>query len=247
MWRFLMFAGLVLAPAVLVVALVTALFEPAILAYRQGIVGVALGARDDITRVPRRAMDCTRPDPAAPAESCTVTIDGTVLRVDVEYEEDRLRFHRCEASYGPTTASCWPVWFALTGGPPIFASVPIVRPGQPHETVQWLGIGRVETFNAPHLEISEEALQTLRQRYPLTNYYERDWMGLVRTASLVAACVTASLILLLSVWRPFGPSGLQRQFDPLRRLVLAASCGGVVFCLSFVGLFFQAMRAGLVD
>jgi hypothetical protein len=57
-----------------------------------------------------------RADPTRPDESCTATIDGSVLRIDVEYDENRLRFRRCQASYGPTTA-CWPIMFALTGGP----------------------------------------------------------------------------------------------------------------------------------
>jgi hypothetical protein len=246
MRRFLTLAGLVMAATVLVVQGVTALFEPVAPFDQLGIVGVSLGEWGGATRIPRRALTCVRADSTRPDESCTAAVDGGILRIDVEYDENRLRFRRCRASYGPTTASCWPTWYALTGGPPVYAHVPIVRPGQPHETVQWLRMSHVAEYRAPHLELPEQALQDVRRQYPITNYYEADWKNLFRIASFVALGVTASLALLI-VWRPLGRSGGQRREVPLRQLVLAASCGVVVFCSVYVGQIVQAMRAGLVD
>ncbi len=246
MWRFLALAGLVMAATVLVVQGVTALFEPVAPFDQPEIVGISLGEWGSAARIPRRALDCVKADPTRPDESCTATIDGGILRIDVEYDENRLRFRRCRASYGPTTASCWPTWYALTGGPPVYAHVPIVRPGQPHETLQWLRVSHVATYRAPHLELSEQAIQDVRRQYPITNYYEADWKNLFRIASFVALGVTASLALLI-VWRPLGRPGRQRDEASLQQLVLAASCGGAVFCLAYVGLMVQAMRAGLVD
>ena len=246
MRRFLALAVLVMAATALVVQGVTAMFEPIVSFDQHEIVGVSLGEWGGVTRIPRRALTCVRPDPERPDESCAATIDGSILRIDVEYDENRLRFIRCRASYGSTTASCWPTWYALTGGPPVYAHVPIVRPRQPHETVQWLRMSHVAEYRAPHLELSEQALQGIQRQYPIGNYYEADWNRLFRIASVVALGITASLALLI-VWRPLGRSVGQESEAALRQLVLAASCGGAVFCLVYVGLMIQAMRAGLVD
>jgi len=213
------------------------------------IVGIALGELGNDTRIPRRALDCTSPDSSPTSESCTIAIDGTVLRVDVEYGDPfGLRFLRCDAAYGPTSAACRPGWYALTGGPPIYALIPTVQPGQPHETRQWLGPGSVQTLQAPHLEVRAEALQALRQQYPFDNYYESDWMASITTAAILPALVIAALAFRLTIVRPsLREPAVPRLVAPLGSLAAAAICGGTVFAVSWVGLVFAAMRAGLVD
>ena len=240
-----MLAGLTLGVTMLVVVGGTAFFERTVPPDHQRIVGVALGDWDTTTRIPRRALKCIQPDPARLDETCTATIDGSILTIGVEYR-DGARFRRCEATYGPTTTTCWPVWFTVTG-PLIYASIPAVRPGQPHETVQWLGRGTVQRVQIPHLEIAEASLQMMRQQHPFANYYERDWTTLIQRAALVAALLTATFVLLLSGRRPPGLAGPRSLAATVRSIAVAASCAGAVFGLSYVALIVQAMRAGLVD
>lgn len=68
-----------------------------------------------------------------------------------------------------------------------------------------------------------------------------------RFLTLAGLVMVATVLALLIVWRPLGRPGPHSHEASLRQLVLAASCGGLVFCLAYVGLIVQAMRAGLVD
>ena len=216
---------------------------------RDRLVGLALGEHGNVTRIPRRALDCTSPDPSSSRESCSITLDDAQLAVDVEYAEPRnLRFGRCEATYRATAVTCWATWFALTGGFPRYATIPTVQPGQPHATVQWLGVGPAQPYSERHIEVDAETLRALRERYPLDNYYERDWEILIGTVSAVAAVgITAiGFVLLGPRWRS-GGTGPSELDAPLIRLAVAAVVGGVAFCVSYAGLTIAAHANGLVD
>ena len=94
----------------LVGAAVTARFAPP--RRHDRIAGVALGLPGDLTRIARRNLDCTRPAANSPVESCTITVEGKVLRVDVEHHSPpQWRFRDCKVSYGTRIGSCWPGTF----------------------------------------------------------------------------------------------------------------------------------------
>jgi hypothetical protein len=242
-------AALTLGTTALVIFLGSAVLDQIVPAEPGRIVGIALGELGNNTRIPRRALDCTSPDSSPASESCTVAIDGTVLRVDIEYGDAfGQRFRRCDAAFGFTSTACWPIWYAGAGWLRIYALIPTVQPGQPHETRQWLGPGTVRTLQAPHFEVRAEALQAVRQQYPFDNYFESDWEALITRASIVPALVIAALAFRLTIVRPsLREPAVPRLVAPLGSLAAAAICGGTVFAVSWVGLVFAAMRAGLVD
>ena len=216
---------------------------------RSRIVGLALGEYGNVTRIPRRALDCTSPEPSSLREACSVALGDAQLAVDVDYADpSNLRFGRCEATYRATTVTCWATWFALTGGFPRYATVPTVQPGQLHATVQWLGTGRSLPFTERHIEVDAETLRALRGRYPLDNYYERDWTVLIGIVSSIAAVVVAALGVALTGprWRS-GGTGRSDLDAPLIRLGVVAVFGVVAFCLSYAGLSITAHANGLID
>jgi hypothetical protein len=242
-------AALTLGTTALVIFLGSTLLDGLMPAEPGRIVGIALGELGHDTRIPRRALDCTSPDSSPASESCTVAIDGTMLRVEVEYGDPfGQRFRRCEAAYGPTSAACRPGWYAVGGRLPIYALIPTVQPGQPHETRQWLGPGSVQTVQVPHLEVRGETLQALRQEYPFDNYYESDWEALITRVAIVPAVVIAALAFRLTIVQPSLREPIVPWLAaPLGSLAAAAMCGGTVFSVSWIGLLFAAMGAGLVD
>jgi hypothetical protein len=244
----LLLAALTVGATLLVVRHGSALMDGVMPADRDRIAGISLGESGNVTRIPRRALDCATPEPGRGLEACTTLLDGQPIAIRVEYLSPRqIQFAACEASYGTTTTGCWAIIFAVTG-PLVYAQVPVVRPGQPHETRQWLGPGRVQRVQAPHLELREATLQAIRAQYPLDNYLERDWVARFRASALLAALgVGVVAFVLTSLQRPLWQPGLPRLTAPVIGLVAAGGCGGGVFGVSYVALLFGAMRAGLVD
>jgi hypothetical protein len=212
------------------------------------IVGVSMGDHGSTTRIPRRALACVETEPSRAAEVCSTTLDGAELTVNVAYAEpSSLRFRACSATYRGTTSECWATWYALTGGLPRYAAIPIVGPGQPHETTQWLGIGRVDRYTEPHLEVSEEALAGIRQQYPLDNFLEREWMTVINTLALLATVTVFVLALVLTRLR-LVQRWTARPRPILRSTLLPAiAWSAIVLVVAYLGLLLQAMRAGLVD
>src|SRR3712207_4516941 len=109
--------GILMLGAVLVAVLLSdAVLDELLPNDHERIVGIAVGDLDNTTRIPRRALNCTPSESSSMQESCSITIDGEVLRVDIEYDRrSGLQFHRCEVSYGPITTPCRATGFALGG------------------------------------------------------------------------------------------------------------------------------------
>ena len=118
------------------------------------IAGISLDTEQhDYSRIPHRALDCTRQASAEPGESCRTIVDGRELRVDLAHRgPESFGFRDCLATYGASTAPCRTIW----GLGPIYAGVP-----------------------AGALDIRDQALQATRRQHPLDQLNEEDWMRLV--------------------------------------------------------------------
>jgi hypothetical protein len=182
-------------------------------------------------------------------ESCAVMLDGDPLTVAVEYERaGSLRFLDCRATYRGTVAACRMIWFAVSGGAPRHAAIPTVRPGQPHTSVQFLGIGQRRRVEEPHIEVADDALRAIRRRYPLDNFFEADWMALIGAVSGgVAAGIAATAFLATTGLPHRSPTGWWRLGSLLARTTVATYSFALAFCLAYGALVLLATRRGLVD
>jgi hypothetical protein len=214
----------------------------------RSIVGIALGQHGASVRIPREALTCTDTAPERAADLCSVSLDGAELTVDVVYRErGHLSFGRCTATYKETVAECWATWYALTGGPPFYAFIPTVEPGEPHLTTQWLGISRVEQYAAPHIEMSDASLAAIRREYPLANLLDREWTMMISAVALLAT-VTVFVLALLLPTLPLVQRWTGRPRPIVRSTLLPAiAWSAVVLVVTLIGLMLLAMRAGLVD
>ena len=161
----LLFLGAVLTVCV-VGAAVTAYFAPP--RRHDRIAGIALGILGDHTRIARRNLDCTRPASNSPAESCTITVEGKVLRVDVEHHSPpQWRFRDCKVSYGTRIGSCWPGTFTL--GSPAYA------------------------MTGTDFGVADETIRALRRQNALENLREANWERIVAIMAAVLALGVASV------------------------------------------------------
>jgi hypothetical protein len=170
----------------------------------------------------------------------------------VQYPIDRAPTARyCSVTFGASVASCRPIWLALTGGPPKYAAIPTVSPGQVHETQQWDFSSGIRTYRGPHLELRPETLAQLKMAYPRENYDEGDWDRLMSTVSEVAMLGTALVALLagliLTTIHPPDWSRPRRSLAPLASLASSLVVGVVTGGLVHACLLWIAMGTGLVD
>ncbi len=166
----------VMSTVFLIAALLTCLAGTALTIYTAPprehghIAGITIGAeRRDYTRIPRRALDCTRQATAEQHESCRAIVDGRELRVDVVHRgPESFGFRDCLATYGASTAPCDPIW----GLGPIYAGVP-----------------------AGALDIRDQAVQTTRRQHPLDQLDEEGWMRMVIVmAGILSLAVALAIV-----------------------------------------------------
>jgi hypothetical protein len=213
------------------------------------IVGLALGSHGAEVRIPHRALDCQSVEPRATSETCRVELAGQPLVVEVTYAQvTRTGFGRCVVTYGQTQLECWANYFALTGGPPRYAAIPVVQPGQAPVTDQWNPTAHVFTYRGPHVELDEETLRALAEQYPIDNYFERNWDALISEVSSWVALLVGGLTYALTrgiAREPrFRIDWFSRRWASVAFATVAAS--GVLLLMGGV-LNLMAMHSGLVD
>ena len=157
------------------------------------IAGITIGAeRRDYTRIPRRALDCTR-QAAEPGESCRAIVDGRELRVDVVHRgPESFGFRDCLATYGASSVPCRARTHICCGGP-ISAAVPMGA-----------------------LDIRDQAVQAIQRQHPFDQLDEEGWMRLV----IVMAGILGLGVALATVPLPQGRWYLQLLAAPVAGLVV---------------------------
>ena len=202
----------VLGTSVLVAALLACLAGTALALYtapprehgRIAGISIEVEQRDD-TRIPRRALDCTRQAAAEPGESCRAMVDGRELRVDLVHRgPESFGFRDCLATYGASTAPCRARMITCCGTRPIYAAVP-----------------------AGALDIRDQALQATRRQHPLDQLDEAGWMRLV----IVMAGILGLGVVLAIVPLPRGRWYLRLMAAPVAGLVVfvAATLASFVY------------------
>jgi len=137
------------------------------------IAGISLDTEQhDYSRIPRRALDCTRQASAEPGESCRAIVDGRELRVELAHRgPESFGFRDCLATYGAATAPCRARTIICCGGP-IYAAVP-----------------------AGALDIRDQALQATRRQHPLDQLDEEDWMrSVIVVAGILGLAVALTIV-----------------------------------------------------